>query len=79
MDGQERVRAFLENPSIKLARGKNELKKHALDGERLTQRQAIYAKCYDCMGGYSDGKYSCGIPTCPLYPFMPYNNVEPKA
>lgn len=53
------------------ARGARELKKHLM-GDKLTQRQAILAKCYDCMGGYGDGKMNCGIPGCPLYPLMPY-------
>lgn len=57
------------------ARGRNELIKH-ISGERLTQRQAILAKCFDCMGGYSDGKYNCGITDCPLYQFMPYREIE---
>ena len=25
-------------------------------GEKLSFRQAILAKCYDCMGNYADGK-----------------------
>jgi len=41
-------------------------------GHRLTQRQAILAKCGDCMGGYTDGRQDCEIPGCPLYPFQPY-------
>ncbi len=57
------------------ARGKNEFLKH-LKGERLTCKQAILANCYDCMGGYTDGKYSCGVSSCPLYLFMPYREVE---
>lgn len=55
------------------ARGASELKKH-LSGSRLTARQAIKACCYECMGGYSDGKMDCNIPECPLYPFFPYKN-----
>lgn len=57
------------------ARGRKELSKH-LKGKRLTPKQAVLANCFDCMGGYMDGKYSCGIPDCPLYPFMPYREVE---
>lgn len=55
------------------ALGRKELRMH-LDGERLTQRQAIYAKCYDCIGGYADGGYSCELPKCTLYPWMPYGD-----
>jgi len=43
-----------------------------LNGERLTQREAILAKCYDCDGGHSDGKYDCEVPSCPLRSYMPY-------
>ena len=58
----------------KQAQGQKEAKKH-LAGTRLTQRQAIQAKCYDCMGGYVDGKRSCKIPDCPLSPYMPYRDA----
>jgi hypothetical protein len=58
-----------------LARGRNELKKH-LNGGRLTFKQAILAKCYDCMGFYADGKADCAIPECPLYPVMPYGSKK---
>jgi hypothetical protein len=57
------------------AKGRNELIKH-LNGQRLTRKQAAYAKCYDCMCGYIDGKNDCRIPDCPLYPFMPYRDNE---
>lgn len=53
------------------ARGKKETLKH-LTGKRLSPLQAIYAKCFECMGYYSDGKMDCQVPSCPLYPFMPY-------
>ena len=57
------------------ARGVKELKRY-LNGDRLTQRQAIIAKCADCTNYYADGKDDCLIPDCPLYPFMPYRNKE---
>jgi hypothetical protein len=60
-----------KNAIGKRARGGKELKKH-LAGDRLTQRQAIHAKCYDCMGGYSDGRVDCQLSDCSLYPFMAY-------
>lgn len=56
------------------AKGRGELIKH-LNGERLTGRQACLAKCYECMGYYSDGKQDCKIPTCPLYMYMPYRET----
>lgn len=60
-----------------MARGKNELLSH-LSGEDLTARQAILAKCYDCLGYMVDGKEDCKMPLCPLYPFMPYNPNKRK-
>ena len=56
------------------ARGRKELIAHK-EGKRLTQRQAIYAKCFDCMGGYIDGKTDCNMPHCSLHPFMRYRSV----
>jgi hypothetical protein len=52
-------------------RGKNEYLKY-LSGERLTMKQQILAKCYDCMGYYADGATDCELFTCSLYPMMPY-------
>lgn len=75
MDAKTRIKAFLDNPAVKRARGKKELGRYALEGRALTQRQAIYAKRYDCMGGYSDGKHSCGVAACPLSPWMPYRDT----
>jgi hypothetical protein len=60
------------------ARGNKELKKYEM-GDRLTQRQAILAKCADCMGYYFDGRLDCSLSECPLYPYMPYReNKEVK-
>jgi len=59
------------------AKGRKELAAH-LEGIRLTQRQAIQAKCYECMGAYSDGRVFCKIPKCPLSPFMPYRDSGKK-
>ncbi len=47
-------------------------------GVRLTMKQMILAKCYDCMGKYADGKADCKIPECSLYPVMPYGSVKRK-
>jgi hypothetical protein len=52
--------------------GQGPLLKH-LNGKRLTQSQAIKAKCYDCMGYFADGRADCCMPDCPLHPFMVYN------
>ena len=56
------------------AKGITELKKH-FSGQRLRASEALKAKCYDCMGGYKDGKHDCGVPDCSLYPQMPYRGV----
>lgn len=53
------------------ARGGKELKKY-LEGYVLTPKQMIQAKCYDCCGGYVDGKTDCLIEDCPLHPLHPY-------
>jgi hypothetical protein len=55
----------------KTAKGKKELLKH-LSGGKLTFKQAIYGKCFDCMNFFSDGKVDCKMPHCSLYPFYPY-------
>ena len=43
-----------------------------LNDEKLTYMQAVHAKCAECCCGYADGRRDCGVPTCPLYQFMPY-------
>jgi|TARA_B100001971_G_C18047662_1_gene461076 hypothetical protein len=54
-----------------LAIGKRELEAH-LKGEKLTYKQQVLAKCYDCFGGYLDGRRDCGSASCPNYSSMPY-------
>jgi hypothetical protein len=61
----------------KTALGKKEILKH-LSGQRLTPKQAVLAKCYDCAGYYADGKVDCNMPQCSLQPFMPYNKNRVK-
>lgn len=60
------------NKHGKTASGRRDLLKY-LEGARITQRQAIIAKCYDCMAFYADGRSDCKFSDCPLYPFMPYS------
>lgn len=55
--------------------GKTYLLKH-LEGNRITARQALLAKCCDCMGYYADGRIDCKMPDCPIYAFMPYRAGE---
>lgn len=45
-----------------------------LQGEKLTYREALLAKCYDCDGGHSDGRYDCEVLSCPLRRYMPYKD-----
>jgi len=54
------------------AKGKRELLSY-LEGGRLTRKEVMLAKCYECCNGYADGKVDCGIESCPLYPYMPFS------
>jgi len=62
---------------MKSAKGKAEIMRQR-SGKRLSYKQAVLAKCYECMGYYADGKLDCEIPDCPLYGFMPYRTVNKK-
>ena len=55
----------------KRSKGKKELIKY-LEGGKLTYKQAVQGKCFECMGYCIDGLLDCEIPDCPLYRFMPY-------
>lgn len=55
------------------AKGRVELINYLSNG-RVTARQAILAKCYDCTAYYADGRVDCKVETCPLYPYMPYSS-----
>ncbi len=63
--------------SGKTARGQKELLRH-LSGQRLTLKQAVLARCYDCAGFYADGKVDCKCSDCSLHPFMAYNQNRVK-
>jgi len=52
--------------------GSSDMTKY-LEGEVLSPRKSIRAKCADCMGDYADGRESCENKNCPLFPYMPYN------
>ena len=75
--GVDREQYFKAVRKGKERQGKRYLMAH-LEGKDLTQRQAIYAMCYDCMGFYDDGMRDCEIRTCPLHSFMPYNPNKRK-
>ena len=57
------------------AAGYKELKKY-MSGKRLTRKEAMLAKCYDCCGGYIDGRIDCGCKGCPMYDYMPYKGKK---
>jgi hypothetical protein len=59
----------------KLGQGKRELISH-LNGNRLTTRQMVLAKCYECSGYLADGREDCEMPDCPLHPLMPYKKGD---
>jgi hypothetical protein len=61
----------------KEAQGRKELVNH-LEGGRLTARQMILSKCFECMGFYADGKVDCEMSDCPCYPLMPYRKSGAK-
>jgi hypothetical protein len=52
--------------------------KHYWAGKHLSPINAIHAKCADCLANYADGRVSCELPLCPLYPYMPYNTNTPS-
>ena len=68
----ENTEEILENikRNGKSVRGRGELIRF-LKGNKLTRKKAMLAKCYDCMGYYSDGRQDCKITDCPLYPWNP--------
>ena len=49
--------------------------KWAVKRVKLGRKDAIHAKCYECMGGYDNGKEGCMGKRCPLYPYMPYRRT----
>ena len=58
-----------------VAKGKKELETH-LRGEKITPLQALFAKCYEYMCGYLDGRMDCEINSCPNYSRMPYRGKK---
>ena len=62
--------------SGKMTSGKRELLNH-LAGKKLTQKQAIRAKCYDC-SGFGESR-ECDIVECSLLPYSQYGGKKWKA
>lgn len=66
----------MDSPLLKSAkqgrkiRGQKNMITH-LEGKRLTQREAIAAKCYGC-NGMGEFK-TCEDDECPLLPYSPYS------
>jgi len=58
--------------------GSTDLTRH-LAGKDLTALQAIRAKCADRCANYTDGRVSCELPECPLFPFHPYNESKRRS
>ena len=46
--------------------------------DNLTRKEAILAKCYECMGEYSGGRQDCMGISCPLYQYYPYRGKNPN-
>ena len=63
-----------EESNMVKAIGRTEFEKYSKKYEPLSRTNAILAKCYECNGGYVDGKFDCEVIACPLYPFMPYKS-----
>lgn len=47
---------------------------HYLEGKRLTQREAIQAKCYDCSGMGEETE--CELKSCTLWPYSSYGGLK---
>ena len=40
--------------------------KKFLDGKELTRKEAMLVHCYECMGGFEEGKQDCMGKSCPI-------------
>jgi hypothetical protein len=78
MESKEEIQELIDqvNEIGKKFQGRKELLKHYM-GKPLTQREAIKANCYSCMGYYDNGAEDCEIHMCPLHPFAPYSAKDP--
>jgi hypothetical protein len=62
------------NLPIRKLQGGKEYKKF-MDGKKLTRKEVMLAHCYECMGGYDEGKQDCLSKSCPMYQYYPYKEV----
>ena len=76
MNQTERSLKSIEDHGI-VAKGQAELIRH-LNGERLTIREMVISKCYECCGYFADGREDCEMSDCSLYPLMPYRKSGAK-
>lgn len=51
---------------------------YVASGVKLHRKAAMLAKCYECMGGYNEGREDCLGVSCPLYPYFPYKNCRKR-
>lgn len=73
----KKTKRYIEvSESWPLRKGKNEWLGH-LNNQATTRKEAMLAKCYDCMGGY-EAVGDCGVVTCALHPWMPYREGGPR-
>ena len=49
-----------------------------MENKKVTFKNAILAKCHDCMGEYLDGMVDCRNHRCALYSYMPYRRETPN-
>lgn len=72
---EERSRLIRQSKKDPASAGRTQYLRY-LQGEKLTYKEALLAKCYDCDGGHSDGRYDCEVLTCPLRMYMPYKDKQ---
>ncbi len=45
------------------------------NGEKLTRKQAMLAKCYEC-NGLEESRIDCEVDTCPMFSYRLYPKTE---
>lgn len=71
---KEKHRLVTEYEGYPVSSGRTQYLRY-LQGEELTYKQAVLARCAECCCGYVDGRYDCQISACPLYQHMPYKGI----